>query len=635
MVLGRLQLEVLTTSFPITRNLLAIKYYLEKPTFRTISNTAGKYLEQQIKALSIELGVSDKGPHLDRNAIFDQVSKLWNVQIIVYSSHHPPRLSAIFPSKWDTSIPQIFLYLTTGDEVAHDHLNLIKDFRQFFRLRGYCCPSCGHKSKNYKDWKHRCPVVPNCFVCHREILTKSTFVTSLNKSFFCDSEMENLQKEDETHCKRCNLLLKTRSCTKAHSVICTKKGYHCPKCFKFDSGLQKLMKTSHKCRTCHRCPFCKKIREEDHLCLWQDPRILSEMPNLGFIHFSATSNSSKCVKCLESEKNGKDKYCESHYFGPMTKSEAMMAMLLHEDESREKFSLVSIFDPQFETTDKFEKHKFLLNYLPTEYSKKLSKKKNPGRFGNVIGRNMHLDEMIVRLDGKEEKTVTELLLSRLLQKNFTNYTFVVSSQLGMTFLLEALVENELAPQNIIYKDSITILIPIREFEITFVCCKQFISVPFEEMILQFGLKDKVKLTYFPTCLSNRMHFNLDLDETPSLDNYVELTDSEKLLQEKKKYVEENKGKRWNFKSSMQLAIQSEMEVLAKSAVSLLKTSFEFQQQLVGIFGLPHLLSSKDKPLLHLFSYPSLGGFVFTSFRTFVIPTLPENSMYVVQNQFGE
>jgi hypothetical protein len=310
-----------------------------------------------------------------------------------------------------------------------------------------------------------------------------------------------------------------------------------------------------------------------------------------------------------------------------------MVALTTEVLKREHFRTFLIFAPQFQKpTIKLGNE--TMPYLPSAEHlgrdmSKLNRARRQGRFKTRMAKDRYVIERLAQLAKKEGKTLAEKLLSKVLTERFRNFTFVVTKQNHLNFIVQALVENGLAPSNLLVKEASIMLVPFNYLSISFLPASQFVQGSFSKLRKQFNID--VPRIFFPQALSNCNNYFYSSASAPPFRQYVDLADSTEDVEEKLVFWKRIEHDPFSFVDSMQQTCLQEVFIVAKACLSLTKTSFEIQISCKKVFGQPDAITPAHTPYLHLFSHISLGSFTYDVWRLFC---LKPNVLYAVMNQFG-
>jgi hypothetical protein len=205
-----------------------------------------------------------------------------------------------------------------------------------------------------------------------------------------------------------------------------------------------------------------------------------------------------------------------------------------------------------------------------------------------------------------------------MSEEFQNYTFICSVESPLQHILKALVENNFTiSQSLIIKANSVVLIPIPQYNISFISLSHFLDGSFFDHRIQFGITEELK--YFPQALSDMKFWDLTSDTiTLHPDMYFDLCDSKAIIEDKKRYYDTIAAQKWSFKAAMKDVCLSELSIHVASSIALLKTSFSFQVECLEVFGQSDLLEPKHFPFFHLFNYVSLGSYVHSTFRLYLV-----------------
>ncbi|MBM3939195.1 MAG: hypothetical protein FJ333_11165, partial [Sphingomonadales bacterium] len=248
---------------------------------------AFKCLLKELKTLKSTLNLND-GPYDLANTLHI-LSNHYKCQFFVFDGtiKHAQRILLCYPEEFDSKLKPVFLY----KPFASNHILFIRNIRAFFKNNGVTCLVC-RKAWRSSYYRHFCKQSNNCcFACHRYFLLPETYFHSNLLHFYCDSKMcQNFEEK----CPRCNLILSSQSCKKAHQVLCNSKGYFgykCDKCNRFTfKGAHKNsidIKDNHIC-SFRTCKTCFMLDDENHLCKMLQGKYPKCHTKLGFLHLVYT-----------------------------------------------------------------------------------------------------------------------------------------------------------------------------------------------------------------------------------------------------------------------------------------------------------------------------------------------------------
>jgi hypothetical protein len=275
---------------------------------------------------------------------------------------------------------------------------------------------------------------------------------------------------------------------------------------------------------------------------------------------------------------------------------------------------------EIEQLPNFSKHSYLpdVKFFGQRDVTHLSSQKPKGRFNqNRYRKDAYFEQRLRNLNEKEQKTVVESLLSKIISPAFQNFTFIASVQSPLQHILRCLIENNfsISPALILKANSI-MLIPVPQYNISFISLTHFLEGGFYDHKLQFGLSQELK--YFPVGLSH-LHFSeMNLPTAPDIEAYIDMSDSEQIISDKRRYHAKISEEPWNFKSALRDVALAELTVHVETSIALLKASFSLQLECLEVFGQSDLLEPKHMPFLHLFHYVSIGSYIHQTFRLYQV-----------------
>lgn len=609
---------------------LSLQHYLKHSESGALSQMAGRNLLHKLNKLKCTLGLSDSCAPRDIQ-LCARVAALWQIQIVLFSSHTPPLVEMMFPSQFDLSLPPIFLLQTSEINSDCSHFDVIRNIKTFYNVRGFACVggSCKYRSLRYRKSRHLCRSIncKACPCCHRTLKSKDTYVNKHLMTLYCDSAMCLDLNE---RCQDCNMLLLTKSCRQAHAgYFCRAKGKWCSEC-------NRHVFPNHVCE--RRCRNCWKVKDSEHQCEVARPPQLELLPNVAFVSFESASCNARCLSCYGLQKKEHDNtlVCNNH-LDHAVETKPICASVLYEDGCKELLSRVTFFDGDIERKE--EKFVLKFSYLDHEKvdasMKALSRDRRSGRYGRPRGgKNLGVEENLAALSEMKNKSPVEQLLLFFLRPEFCNYTFVVSDYDGMTYLLRAITDCNFIPQGALNKGNRTVHFST-EFDIRFVCSAQYIGGSILQKIKHFGLE--VSLTYFPALLWQQFRRDrfATLDHIPSFECFVDLADSKDIWQEKQRHWElwHQTANKWNPIEQLHQTSASHLDVLALSCLNFLKDSIKHQYDCLQQFGVPLHLKKGRLGILHPFSpfNGSLSSFMFDTFRHFAMKS---ETIYAIDHEYG-
>lgn len=279
------------------------------------------------------------------------LSKELNCQFFIFegSLKQSHKLYLRYPDSFNPSLKPIFLYKPFSSE----HVIYIRNIYRYFHANGSTCLCC----KKYFKTTHFCKTYPSCFVCHRFILQKDSYINPYLQRLFCDSLVSN---ELNLKCQLCNLKILSENCQKYHKRICNSHGflgYKCDKCNKFyyRSGnvTSQDIKNNHKCGNI-TCKICFDPAVENHLCKLRPENYPKFFPKLGFLHMEfleskplvacAFIETQRCLfknfiisdPSLQFYSNNEDIYFDYFFNIPISNTEKMMKMFKHSKSNDHK-----------------------------------------------------------------------------------------------------------------------------------------------------------------------------------------------------------------------------------------------------------------------------------------------------------
>ena len=589
-----------------------ISSFLRRPM--QLNRNMGRIILNEVQYLQDRLKLPKSGPY--STEVCYRIATFLKCNIVIFNNDSPPRVYRLFPDKIDLALPTINLVMSRLASRNEGHVDLIKDLPTFFNTKGYACISCPFRSKNFNQYGHCCkkPETKSCFKCHRFLQTKTTYINKINRNLFCDSSVGKWS--NTAPCDQCQLTPKTSSCLRSHKKICRYKGLWCSKCKTFETGIKQLKKP-HDCKHSRlpMCLNCYERKEDNHICAWSLSKPIKNFDNLAFIKFQTSSSSATCVQCFQLQRP-----CQVHFKESDLEIVPICCSVVFENEVRGKFSSVTFLHPDFSELEDSVTDTFEFNYFPDNLSSFLPDKslltslnvdRKAKRFNRPSAPNKMQENHLQQMRLKEVKSVAEKFVSMFIQEKYRNYTFVTSDYLEMTFVIRALLENNIRPSCPIRRASQLIKFTIDSLDIVFICGKQFISTPLMEMPNHFQMN--IKPTFFPQCASTDKVM-------PDLSNFQLLLDSKMVLDKKAQFCEEKRNEPFSYAISLSKCSRTEVKILSLALLHYLANALEFQLSCHELFGVPwHGKKTGVLPILHPFNYTSMGAFTYESFRHFALP----------------
>jgi G:T-mismatch repair DNA endonuclease (very short patch repair protein) len=617
----------------LSKDLKVVKSYFSKN--RTMSLKMANIVKLGLSDLYTLLNVSGEDPIQLKDC--DKIAAFYQSQFIVYNDEMPPSVQ-LYPPVRNLKLAPIFLYLTKATKTpnGHFHADLITKITAFYNTRGFSCTGCKFSTKYYSNYKHYCHATrtKTCFVCRRMLLKVDTYRNEAIKKIFCNRNL--VTNFAPTKCHGCGLTMYSEECKIAHNKgsFCKRLGFSCVKCKKFmlRSRCHKTM-SQHRCRfnpTCHIC-LEERIPGKLHLCPWRVPTPSKFLNNLGFLHFNYKTVLQECKECNDSF----DFTCKMHPFGPEREIMPMLGNFMYEHTFHGSFSRQFLYDPQFEKREELAETDFLnFDYLPKglDLQEKLHTARPTTRFGRTIQVNKTLAEKIRALKvRKEPLSVAEQLLCLVLDAKYQNYTIVTTDRLAINFIIQAMIKNEIRPQNPTVMGSSTVSLTFPSFNLRFVCLTQYLQGGIEAYKKQFNLSPNLK--YFPTKMQlSGNQSNLQLLQAPEFHFYQDIMDSKAQRLEKYRFWTEIRAQPFDYLTELEGFSNSQLLICSLAGLHFAKTSFNFQATCLNHFERPPQYKEDSLNVVSAFHYQSMPSFMKHSFRTFA---LKPGLLFVVKDQYKD
>lgn len=331
--------------------------------------------------------------------------KIFKMQVNVFSERRDYKMTFSSGSKYDPSLPQIYLLLE--EEEHSSHVNLILKIKTFQGIYKKTCLGCKTRIGPYFNHNCRNDVCRLCQICQRKKLRKYFYTDEENIKEYCSAA---IQPDISEKCPVCDLPFTQKNCKEVHMEKICHKGFYCQKCKSYEKktldhkSIEDLIET----HTCGKalCKSCYKVVPNlpDHLCKLSPVKQQTFFSNIAF--FSFTSE----------EENAEDEIISQR---------PMLCTVIYEDIERGSFKVKFIGETNLNLPETQSRH-ITFEYLPKFVKKedrKIARNHRPVHFGNSMSRTK-----IGLLDQKIKKgndaILTEKVIKYFIQEKFRSYTFM-------------------------------------------------------------------------------------------------------------------------------------------------------------------------------------------------------------------
>ena len=557
-----------------------------------LKNEAGKIIYDELLKLFKKTNLKTSGPYqLEDTA--KCLSQTYNCQIIVFSGmSNSQKLFFMYPPSYDDSMIPIYLYQPPEND---SHFIYIRHLNSYFRANGKICLACGKRFSNMTQIKHLCPKLKVCFCCRRYYQNSNTYIHERLSKFFCDEKLSN---EKSIICQKCNLTIYSKNCMKAHSSLCSGKGYFgysCSNCKKFTycykSKSSENLKQMHQCGDLKPCNFCFEPQEKNHLCKMKQEIISTQWPRLAFISAGNYETiQEKCYYCLHDNI-----VCASHCIETEASIVPFIFIIYREEIKRCNFTeYVFSNDLDLKTVDK---DILFYQYDSTAYKHPFfnSKLQKSNKVLQDFSRNYEI------LFSLQDKSLGQQILQFTMDKDFQNTTYVCQDSQSSTFmfLLKTFLENGFVPI-IVRKFRKILVIEIKELRLRFITSNAYINGSEYDLANHFNVK--FDQYYFPQSFMAKENFCY-VGTIPDIKYFECFLDSSNEISKKTLFLStfSKISKHWVFQKELLIYLKQKIFLLSISFLRFIHESFTFQSSLF-----PNI------PLLHPICFPlcTISGFTY-------------------------
>ena len=522
-------------------------------------------------------------------------------QITIFSSVSGKKIYS-FPPEFDETRRQMYL-LAYNLDYPTLHVHAIRNVKAFFRKMGHHCFFCS-KTTYSNSHQHFCTAVKKrlCFLCRRPKAELETYITEVNKAFFCNSKTHTkCLKEKFKKCK-CNLTFRTIDCKTFHKKMVCRKLFFCEKCNTCISTSKTLtqshLQKSHVCYTT-ACRWCRALIKKglNHLCTMTRVNYQKYHDAIGILAVEVISHSPhNCKSCYE----------DLNLCTKTEKDEPNLCVLLLEKVEQ---NMRGIFDRYVFAPEKMgplsevKENCYFFENRPVILQEKMDarqEKKVPCR------KKMMCQNYIQHFSQKRSSlNVIESLILTLIKKSVqtaSGITVLVfnGQHVELHFIMEACLSNSITP-TVFKKDQGLISVEIPHTKIRFCNADNYFECSLDSLRLKFQMRPY----YFPTVLNHESMYSSSL-RPPDEDSYFCFSDDEQTIKEKKAWIKEMKKsqKVWLFNEELIQATVQRAKVMLVAVTDFVAKSFRLQEKLNHIqTDQNDLPNDAELDFIHPFSRP--------------------------------
>ena len=520
-----------------------VRFFSLKKATVAQRDEAAELLLSEIQNVCQVKNIPINGPHEIVSTIA-AFSQMYDIQIMVISSMAGSKPDVICcPATFDSTKKRIYLY-QKPNTLPH-HILAIQSVSTFFNTqgRGICFFCNSFYSTNFGspiNSRHKCRSPQCCQSCFSPFATKDTYFDSNEPWVFCNSKITSDEKT--TCCSNCGIKFNTEVCFKNHERFCRKNNYYwlCPVCQKTVSMLGRDVETvarSHDCNSIEKfCITCCKIMPLGHVCPISKAEITQFWPNLGVISlYFQDAAGAQCQECFSNYQNYmttsgisyRELLKSSHYYDLLCPN--------HKEEKLSKPNIIKIyFEAQrfeFEAAT-FSDDNFLNSLIPTheQLNQSYCDKPMPKSCASSRKRKRTFDKEPNR-NLKPSNRAGSQLVSFLLKRNLTNYTFLIQTNQEMLHLLELALEFNLLP-TVVQAGRLLKKIYLSSLDLTFLLFENYCKGSLFNLQYQFDLRRQI--VHFPMIYNSKQYHGKTVD-LPAFVHFLSFTDTAEERQNKLAY----------------------------------------------------------------------------------------------------
>jgi|LakMenEpi03Aug12_release.lakeMendotaPanAssembly.Ray.scaffolds.fasta_scaffold08612_13 G:T-mismatch repair DNA endonuclease (very short patch repair protein) len=631
---------------------LQFKFFLSGKTDKRfiyasmINNKAPRKKSQAVIRLNIEIrdllkNLKISTDDLQNGLNFDdwkeKLSSYFNCQFTIFTGREfSSKILLMYPEKFDDTKKQFYFYCPNQNP---NHLAFIRHLGSYFKNNVMTCNACKKVFKSHM-YKHLCKAKANCFSCRKPIQSHSTFICPVLQDDFCDSAVT--QYKFSTECAKCNLIIKSQQCMKSHLKLCGsssskgKLGFQCKKCNKFFYKNGSTFKNSEdiaKKHTCGEvmCRYCKVYYDFSdtviHLCKLKKEYLSSCNESLVFLSFAALNNSSyNCVDCFSIQNayiksnniSWKDLVFDAKF------SELSCPLHTNNWYSFEPNALCIYKQSDFNLFTKYN----ISEYEAIKQEDLLLNLDIPFKQNKDVKLTEDFQLVVKQLSNLESLNVMDKFLKLILNNDWSNYTFILSDPFGffLKHLTSILTKHGICPKLINDVGKI-ILLEITQLKIRFVTTEMyhFDQALQTEIMKKFAIKDH----FFPYSINKPENYSY-IGQMPTLNKFIDLSDSESIVQKKTFFFNNHNVKNWSFVKELDENLNHKCFLLSLQCADFIRDSIQLQNELQS-------LVIDDNPnkgkLINPFhkSLCSFSGYIFKLFKAYF---LFNEDIYAIHDEYG-
>jgi len=595
---------------------------------------AGKLLLEIISTLTEELNLPTSGPY-DLIEVAPKLCEYLNCQIhLVKSNQANHSIIHSFPdSEWKDELQQIFLF-----SIEEDHVLPVINPKAFFNKNRQVCLICKHTFRGY--YRHYCQVKEkSCTLCCSFYAKENTLIHKNLPFSFCFNKLDQ-PLEEPLKCRLCNYTFQFLRCFQNHQKICginpksSKIGKFCDTCKKF---IKKQNVRNHVCPASNQqeCKFCRETFDKikPHFCQLVKEELTKVWPKLIFYDFEFENISKfNCLSCSKLRNKfqiannlslkmaiRKPEYFEikcDHHKKFENYQNPNFCTLWKEDDLGH-FDQIAFANDALNCDLPVMKNIHYFNYNATN----TNPNQIPPKYSNqqiLIGTT---NFQLAQNKAKETKNVKDYLLDFIFE-HCKGYTFISlnHNSKNMGVIMEMFLASNMQPE-VVKKSNQFISIAYNLNQNLFLNASNYVKGDYEEIVCQFNLD--IPRQYFPSKLNCLDYHNYD-GKIPSIEDFLNVLDSDEITAQKQDYVSSRKNNWWHFKTELQKISAYKTSVVARACLSYLQETLEFQENFKSAMHI------NEDFILHPFTarVPTAAAYSYKMFRNYC---LNHEDIYAVSN----
>ena len=574
---------------------------IKKPASQNFK-TSCKYLWSLMKVLS-----NNFLPHIlkRKNQTFQSVllplADFYHCCFVVRQSL--PDDCIIFQSheKIPDNIPVIELHRQKIPLSKFAHVGFLKSPKEYAKAKGFMCFKCKKYYRTASGYQPVCYATKTCKLCRLWLAKKDTLIDKKTIKMYCTSDIYN---DGSFYCNKCQTTFKNSLCFKAHKKTICRYGVRCQKCLSFlryNQTLNTAAKRLSVHQNCHSKFYCSLCKTEtnfnSHICPLICNTNQSLFPKLGFLSYlSINPTYFSCFKCFKTnnlcpvhKKLKKDIHSfQKPFFAIAYIEENKRGFFKKYEWSCNESKLPT---NSFSFKEKF--NSFQNKYLPSNVSSEkynLTDKVPPRYFGKTPKCRINPQE----IDENIHKSLFVKMLKCLLsEKKFQNLVLICHSNSFLTDIYDSLLEINIRPKPVMFRNQFVSLVGIYEKNITFLSFQKYVKGKLYDLLQSF-CPNEVFTKCFPMALNSEKYFDYN-GPCPDVDYFISVVDSDEEIKAKTDYVKNFEGP-FIFKNEVIFYLVQKTYVFAQACLNFLKEAFEIQDLLKQF-------CNNNAPLIHPFYTP--------------------------------